>query len=245
MGVWLGVDIAKAFHWAVAINETGTVLLNRRVDNDPAAIDGLLGELGALKAEPGVVTAAAGVDVLGGIAGLLTAMLLEAGIGCVHVPGLAVNRARRATTGGENTSDPRDAKVIAEQVRLRDDLRPVKLPSELEVEVELRLVVGRRHDLVVDQTRRAGRLRDLLTGTHPGLERVTDPAHKVSLVLLSRSVTPAEIRRAGQRRITESLVGHGARRGPAESLPNPWPRRRWPPQRRSTSRSPASDAPPS
>jgi hypothetical protein len=31
---------------------------------------------------------------------------------------LAVNRARRATTGGEHKSDPKDAAVIADQVRV-------------------------------------------------------------------------------------------------------------------------------
>jgi Transposase len=58
-----------------------------------------------------------GLDVLGGIAGLAEAMLAEAGFALVHVPGLAVNRARQGTVGGEHKSDPRDARVIAEQVR--------------------------------------------------------------------------------------------------------------------------------
>ena len=215
MDVELGIDIAKEFHWAVAIDEQGTVLIDRRVDNDPVAIDALLTALAELaRAAGGTVTA--GVDVLGGIAGLLIAMLHEAGIRCVYVPGLAVNRARRATVGGENKSDPRDAKVIAEQVRTRGDLRPVELPDELEVEI--RLMVGRRRDLVADQTRRASRLRDLLTGIHPGLERVIDPTHKASLALLSRYVTPAEIRRAGQRRIIDYLIRSGVRRDHAEPL---------------------------
>ena len=63
----------------------------------------------------------------------------------VHVPGLAVNRARQGTTGGENKSDPRDARVIAEQVRTRRDLRAIEPASELDL--ELRLLVGRRRDL--------------------------------------------------------------------------------------------------
>lgn len=66
--------------------------------------------------------------------------------------GLAVNRARRGTTGGEHKSDPRDARVIAEQVRTRRDLRPIQPVSELDL--ELRLLVGRRGDLHVEQTRR-------------------------------------------------------------------------------------------
>src|SRR5262249_54039415 len=59
------------------------------------------------------------------------------------------------------------------------------------------------------QTRRVGRLRDLLASIHPGLERVVDPTQKASLVLLSRDVSPAEIRRAG----TNRLVNHPLRAG--------------------------------
>src|SRR3546814_5025757 len=87
-------------------------------------------------------------------------MLIEAELTVVHVPGLAVNRARRGTVGGEHKSDPKDARVIADQVRMRDDLRQVTAMRE--DDVELRLLVGRRSEIVADQTRRAARLRDLL-----------------------------------------------------------------------------------
>ena len=55
-------------------------------------------------------------------------------------------------------------------------------------------------------------MRDLLCSVHPGLERVTDPTHKVDLGLLARYVTPAEIRRAGQARITSHLIRTGRHR---------------------------------
>lgn len=50
------------------------------------------------EAEHGPATV--GIDILGGVAGLLQAMLLHDGLRVVHVPGLAVNRARRGTRGG-------------------------------------------------------------------------------------------------------------------------------------------------
>jgi transposase len=134
-------------------------------------------------------------------------MLLETGVRVVHVPGLAVNRARQGTTGGEHKSDPRDAKVIADQVRTRTDLRPVEQVGD--VDIELRLLVGRRRELVTDQTRRIGRLRDLLASIHPGLERIVDPTQKASLVLLSRYVTPPEIRRAGTSRLVTHILKAG------------------------------------
>jgi transposase len=210
MAVAVGIDVAKEFHWVTAIEEGGVELLSRRVDNDPAQIQALVDELEQLRLEHGAVSV--GIDVVGGIASLLAAMLGEAGLRLVHVPGLAVNRARQGTTGGEHKSDPRDARVIADQVRTRSDLRPIEAGDE--IEVELRLLVGRRRELVTDQTRRIGRLRDLLASIHPGLERVVDPTQKASLVLLSRYVTPAEIRRAG----TSRLVNHMLRGG---RLPRP------------------------
>jgi transposase len=130
-------------------------------------------------------------------------MLAAASFCLVHVPGLAVNRARQGTTGGEAKSDPRDARVIADQVRTRHDLRPVETGTE--IDLELRLLVGRRRDLVDEQTRRLSRLHGLLVSIHPGLERVLDLTTKGSLWLLTRYVTPAEIRRAGRDRLVSHL----------------------------------------
>jgi hypothetical protein len=58
-------------------------------------------------------------------------------------------------------------------------VRPIEAASELDV--ELRLLVGRRRELVTDQTRRIGPLRDLLASIHPGLERAIDATGKTSL----------------------------------------------------------------
>lgn len=204
MRISVGTDVAKETHWVVALTETGEVLLDHAVDNDPAAIEALIAELGAL---PGECTI--GLDVLGGIATLLSAMLLAAGQRVVHVPGLAVNRARQGTTGGETKSDPRDARVIAEQVRSRRDLRSIAV--EEEPLAELQLLVGRRRDLVAEQTRRLARLHDLLSRIHPGLERALDLTSKSGLCLLTRYVTPAEIRHAGRARLARHLRASGAR----------------------------------
>ncbi len=206
MDVCVGIDVAKEFHWVRSIGrERSEVLLDRRVENTPADLAGLVSELEWLEAEHGRVRV--GVDVVGGIAALVTAMLLEAGFGVVHVPGLAVNRARQGTTGGKHKSDPRGAGVIADQVRVRSDLRAVEQGSELDAEI--RLLVGRRRELVTDQTRPVSRLRDLLASVHPGLERVVDPVQKSSQQLLRRYVTPAEIGKAGERRIANHVLKAG------------------------------------
>jgi len=197
MRICVGIDAAKAVHWAVAVDEGGRVVLDRAVENDPQAIDALVAELRALDGDVVI-----GLDVVGSFARFLEATLLVEGFGLVHAPGIAVNRAGQGFAGGERKSDPRDARTIAELVRTRD-LRPI-LPDD-DTRVALRLKVGRRRDLVQDQTRRLARLRGLLSGIHPGLERALDVTCKAPLALLARFVTPAELRRAGKARIVAHL----------------------------------------
>ena len=204
-GVAVGVDVAKDFHWVQAVDRRDSeVVFSGRVDNTPSALAAFVEQLETLRARGPLRV---GIDVVGGIASVLTAMLLDAGIDVVHVPGLAVNRAREGTAGGEHKSDPRDAAVIADCVGHRRDLRPIEPVGELDAEI--RLLVARRRDLVTDQTRRVNRLRDLLASIHPGLERVVDPTTKAGQQLLSRYVTPAEIRHAGRRRLAEHILRAG------------------------------------
>jgi hypothetical protein len=91
----VGIDVAKELHWVCVLDmATGGQLQSRKVPNTPEAIDGLIVELSRLSTEHGPVTV--GIDGLGGIAGLLTAMLLDPEHGVdlqvVHVPGLLVTK---------------------------------------------------------------------------------------------------------------------------------------------------------
>lgn len=158
---------------------------------------GFISDLRALKGDVVI-----GIDVVGSFARFIEASLLAEGFALVHTPGIAVNRAGQGFAGGERKSDPRDARTIAELVRTRD-LRPVLADDD--TRVALRLKVGRRRDLMQDQVRRIARIRGLLCGIHPGLEQAFDLCCKGPLALLTRYVTPAEIRRAGQARIVAHL----------------------------------------
>ena len=202
MRINVGIDIAKEVHWVTAIDADGVVQIDRKLLNTPTDIASLADQLGALGG-----TVRIGLDVVGGIAGLAEAMLATAGFSLVHVPGLAVNRARQGTVGGENKSDPRDARTIADQVRTRTDLRPIESATELDLEI--RLLVGRRRDLVDTQTQRLARLHDLLVSIFPGLERGLDLTAKGPLHLLTRYVTPAELRGAGKKRLVRHLKAAG------------------------------------
>jgi transposase len=202
MPISVGIDIAKEIHWVTAIDAGGVVQVDRKLLNTPAGIATLVDELTALRG-----TVRIGLDVIGGIAGLAEAMLADAGFALVHVPGIAVNRARQGTVGGENKSDPRDARTIAEQVRTRSDLRPIEPATELDLEI--RLLVGRRSDIVQAQTQRLSRMRDRLVGIFPGLEACLDFKTKGPLHLLTKFVTPAELRDAGKKRLVRHLQAAG------------------------------------
>ena len=215
MTLTVGIDVAKEIHWATAVLAgSGREVISRRVENTPDAIAGFLEDLAAVVDEHGPATV--GIDVLGGIAGLITAMVLDAGHQLVHVPGIAVNRARQATRGGEHKSDPRDARVIADQLRLRHDWR--RVTGKCDLGIELNLLVARRRELVTDQTRRINRARDMLTSIFPGLEHTVDLTNLSGLHLLARYATPAAIRRAGRARITAYLRRNGVRADRANTL---------------------------
>ncbi len=202
MRISVGIDLAKEVHWVTAIGDDGAVRIDRKLLNTPTEIAKLVGELTGLGG-----TVRIGLDVIGGIAGLAEAMLADAGFALVHVSGLAVNRARQGTTGGENKSDPRDAHAIADQVRTRSDLRPIEPATELDLEI--RLLIGRRRDLVDAQTQRVARMHDLLVGIFPGLERSLDLTTKGPLHLVSKFVTPADLRAAGKKRLMRHLQAAG------------------------------------
>ena len=197
MEICIGIDAAKLVHWAVGIDNGGRVVLDRAVENNPVAIDEFITELRTLKGDVVI-----GIDVVGSFARFIEASLLAEDFALVHTPGIAVNRAGQGFAGGERKSDPRDARTIAELVRTRD-LRPVLADDD--TRVALRLKVGRRRDLMQDQVRRIARIRGLLCGIHPGLEQAFDLCCKGPLALLTRYVTPSEIRRAGRARIMAHL----------------------------------------
>ena len=198
---WVGVDAGKAFHWSVVVDGEGEVLLSRRVENEEADLSDLVDEALGLGLEP-----AWAVDQVGGGAALLLALLWERGQRVVHVPGIAVDRARDGMRG-ESKTDARDARLIAEQARMRRDLSAIEPGDELLT--ELALLTARRRDLVTDKTRAVNRLRGALLALFPGLERVLDLNQKGALVLVSRYQTPEALRRSGRKRVEAHLRSKG------------------------------------
>jgi len=148
------------------------------------------------------------IDMTGGEPALPLSRLLAHEQEVLYIPGRLVNRASDGYRG-EGKTDARDAHVIADQARMRRDLRPIR-PGD-EAAIELRLLTGRRADLVEDRTRSVNRLRGTLLSMFPALERALDVTNLGPLKLLTGYQTPAAIRRAGTARLAKWLANRKVR----------------------------------
>lgn len=197
--IWAGVDIGKEHHHCVALDARGERRLSRRVGNDEPELLELIRDVLTL-ADPGEVLWA--VDTNHGSAALLIGLLLDHEQPMVYLTGLTVHRAA-AGYRGQSKTDAKDAHVIADQARMRQDLGLLR-PGD-EVAVDLRIITSRRLDLVNDRTRQINRLREQLLGIFPALERALTRKGRGLVVLLTGYQTPDAIRRIGARRLESWL----------------------------------------
>jgi transposase len=202
---WVGFDVGKAFHWVCVLDGEGEEVLTRRVEASEKDLEAACSEIAALGGERVM-----GIDLMGGPATLLEAVLLGRGEKVFHVPGIAVNRARDAYPG-ESKSDARDARVIADQLRLRREALQEIRPRG-EAAAEMRVLVAHRRDLLQDQTQRAARLREVLLGVFPGLEAVLDLKREGALLAVTKVASPAGARRLGEARLRRWLKARGVRK---------------------------------
>ncbi|MFF4401508.1 IS110 family transposase [Streptomyces sp. NPDC001480] len=204
--LWVGTDAGKAEHHCTVIDADGTKALSRRVPNNEDELLQLLGDVLDLD-DGGLVTWA--VDLNAGGAALWIALLVNHGQRLFYIPGRTVHHASGAYKG-DGKSDAKDAFVIADQARMRRDLKPLQETSE--IAVDLKILTSRRMDLSADRTRAINRLRAQILEYFPALERAFDySACKAALILLSGYQTPAALRRTGRARLTTWLKNHGVR----------------------------------
>ena len=126
---------------------------------------------------------------------LLLTVLADAGKSVRYLAGRAVWQASGTYRGGEAKTDAKDARVIADQSRMRGTDLPVLRPDD-DLITELRMLTAHRADLVADRTRTINRLRQQLIAVCPALERVarTDPRPRLGGVVValptSKSYSP-------------------------------------------------------
>ena len=206
MQLWAGIDAGKTNHHCFVIDADGNRLLSKKVPNDEPALLQLLADVLDLADGDPVVWA---TDLNHGGPALLIALLAGHGQDVLYIPGRTVHHASKIYRG-EGKTDAKDAAVIADQARMRNDLQPLRAGDE--ISTGLRLLTARRADKAADRVRALNRLQAQLLEYFPALERAFDYSRsKAALMLLSRYRTPDGIRRAGQTRIHAWLKKHGAR----------------------------------
>ena len=202
---WAGIDSGKRAHHCVVIDQAGTVLLSKRVENDENALLELIATIAEIAAGGEVCWA---TDLNAGGAALLIELLAAHRQQLLYIPGRIVHHAA-ATYRGDGKTDAKDARIIADQARMRTDLQPVRGADQ--ISVDLRLLTARRTDLICDRVRSINRLRATLLEYFPALERAFDYSKKAPLLLLAGYQTPEGIRRIGLTRLTGWLRKRGCR----------------------------------
>lgn len=148
-------------------------------------------------------------DLTDGGAALLIALLAAHEQRLLYIPGRIVHHAA-ATYRGDGKTDAKNARIIADQARMRTDLQPVRIATQ--IAVDLRLLTSHRLDVVHDRVRAINRLRATMLEYFPALERAFDYSkNKAALVLLSHYSTSESLRRIGVTRLTAWLKARGCR----------------------------------
>lgn len=214
--VFLGVDVGKSSHYAVALSPDGAVLTSRVVPQDELSIRDLLAGLAASPSQILMV-----VDQPATVGALIVAVARDAGVQVGYLPGLAMRRLADVHPG-EAKTDAKDARVIAEAARsMPQTLRA--LPEDGEQVARLSVLAGFDDDLAKQACSTTTRLRAILTEIHPALERVVGPElnHAGVLDLLMAYPTPARMTQAGRARIRR-LIAKRSPRLPADLAHRIW-----------------------
>ena len=229
IGAYLGLDVGKGEHHATALTPAGKRVFDKRLPNTEPKLREVFS---TLQAKHGTVLVV--VDQPASIGALPLAVARDTGCRVAYLPGLTMRRIADLYPG-EAKTDARDAAIIADAARTMPHTLRDLVPAD-ETVAELEMIVGFDDDLAAESTRIKNRLRGLLAQIHPSLERVLGPRldHPAVLTLLERHGSPAQLRKAGRRRLVTLL------RPRPRGWPSAWSRTSSPP---STSRASSCPGP--
>lgn len=188
--VFIGVDVGKDTHHAVAVNRSGKRLFDKALPNDENKLRSLISDL----KQHGQILLV--VDQPATIGALPVAVARSEGVLVGYLPGLSM-RCIADLHAGEAKTDARDAAIIAE------------------VGCELSMICGFDDDLAAQATQASNRICGLLTQIHPALERVLGPwlDHSAVLDLLQRYPSPEKLASQGEKRLASQLCKLAPRLG--------------------------------
>jgi len=211
--MFCGIDWASERHAVCVLDDAGKAITAFQIAHSAAGFDQLVSRLCRLGDPAGLPVAIERPD------GRLVDRLLEAGHPVVPVQSNAIKAWRDAEVLSGATTDPGDAQVIAEYLRLRHHrLRPLQ-PFSPQTRA-LRAVVRTRDDRIAARVAASNQLAACLEAFWPGANAVfADVESPIALDFLTRYPTPESAQRLGQQRMTAFCVKHGySGRRPADQL---------------------------
>ncbi|CAB0918728.1 IS110 family transposase [Corynebacterium diphtheriae] len=206
----IGMDVGKYFHHAYVLDEHGTQVLSKQVNQHETSLRDLFASfIGKVDQSHDVLVV---VDQPNNIARSM-------GTTVRYLPSLAMRQLSRIHVGNAKT-DARDAYVIAHAgLNLPESLRKVDRVDE--VFLKLKILNGIDKDLARAYTRLINQIRSALVGTYPEFERVLRGQvihRKWILQLLAKYGGPTKIRRLGKARVNVFARRHRARNPKKPSL---------------------------
>ena len=207
--VFIGIDVGKTDHHAVAIDRTGKKLLDKPLPQDEAKLRALISKV------TGHGRVLVVVDQPATIGALPLAVAQDMGVMVGYLPGLAMRRIADLHPG-EAKTDARDAAIIADAARtMPHTLRSIVLADEQAA--QLSMLCGFDDDLAKQATATSNRIRGLLTQIHPALERTIGKHldHPVMPALLEKYPSPNALKKAGQKRVATFMRKYAPRGGNA------------------------------
>jgi transposase len=201
--LFAGVDWAAEEHAVSVLDDAADRSHRTAIRHTAEGFDRLVAWLGRLGDPADLPVAIERPD------GRLVDRLLEAGHPVVPVKTNAIKAWRESETISGAKSDPGDADVIADYLRVRHRALRVLTPFSDETRA-LRLVVRTRDDLVAQRVAATNQLTALLDAFWPGAKDVfADVESPIALAFLTRYPTPASAARLGEKRMAAFCTKHG------------------------------------
>jgi transposase len=212
--MFCGIDWASERHAVCVLDDAGNRITAFEITHTADGLDQLADRLRRLGPPAKLPVAIERPD------GRLVDRLLEAGHPVVPVQPNTIKAWREAQILSGAKTDPGDARIIADYLRLCSARLRVLQPFSAETRA-LRAVVRTRGDLVDQRVAASNQLAATLDAFWPGANAVFAEVHsEISLAFLERYPTPEAAARLGEARMRAFCTKHGycGRRPPGELL---------------------------
>ncbi|MEU8976956.1 IS110 family transposase [Streptomyces monashensis] len=200
---YVGIDWGSAEHAVCVLDEAGKARSEFTITHTSVGFAELVRKLARFGPAEDIPVAIERPD------GRLVDLLLEAGHPVVPVKPNAIKAWRDAEVLSGAKSDPGDAMVIAEYLRLRHHKLSAARPFSDETKA-LRTVVRTRDDIVRLRVMATNMLSSLLDAVWPGAKSLfKDVESPIALEFLTRYPTPASAAHVGEKRMAAFCAKHG------------------------------------